>query len=247
MYLPSEDVERIFGPDPHPTQHETLCDEVENTQTEAEDNCESDVNPPSIRHMWTYDETVSLIFSVEVFQDQLHHVTKRKCVWQNISNHLSSQDINCTPELCKKKWLNLLKTYKACKDLKGKTGKGPSRFLFFERMDEILGREPNFSSPHTIDLLESTQESDSIESSLDNINSAIDSEQSNLTDEPPRKQYKKGTMSKVQQQLKLIESKFNDKKEREERKLQLLEKKIQLEERKVIALEKIAGIIREVE
>lgn len=42
--------------------------------------------------------------------------------------------------------------YKSCKDTKSKTGRGPTRFTFFQRMDEILGDSPTNSSPHSIDV-----------------------------------------------------------------------------------------------
>lgn len=57
-----------------------------------------------------------------------------------------------TPVLCQRKWNNLLRTYKATKDNKNGTGRAPTRFLFFKKMDDFLGDKPNISSPHAVDV-----------------------------------------------------------------------------------------------
>jgi hypothetical protein len=52
----------------------------------------------------------------------------------------------------KKKWANLVRTYKSVKDFKKKTGRGSSRFLFFNKLDEILDENPTNASPHSFDV-----------------------------------------------------------------------------------------------
>lgn len=54
---------------------------------------------------------------------------------------------------CHKKWLNLLRSYKSCKDNQKKSGRGPTRFNFYVIMDAFLGKEPSNSSPHSINVL----------------------------------------------------------------------------------------------
>jgi hypothetical protein len=46
----------------------------------------------------------------------------------------------------------LLRTYKATKDNKKKTGRGRTRFLFYEQLDLLLGDTPTNSSPQSIDV-----------------------------------------------------------------------------------------------
>jgi hypothetical protein len=47
---------------------------------------------------------------------------------------------------------NLQRTYKSTKNLKKKTGRGPTRFVYFDRLDELLSEKPNNSSPNSIDV-----------------------------------------------------------------------------------------------
>ncbi|KAJ8912400.1 hypothetical protein NQ315_013466 [Exocentrus adspersus] len=77
-------------------------------------------------------------------------------------------DENLSPTLqsihqrfARKKWENLCRTYKNCKDLKSKTGRGPTRFKFFEKLDEILGGAPTNCSPHSLDVCRSQANKDS--------------------------------------------------------------------------------------
>ncbi|VEN54142.1 unnamed protein product [Callosobruchus maculatus] len=57
----------------------------------------------------------------------------------------------------RKKWENLGRTYKNTKDKKNKSGRYPVRFVYFERMDELLGNKPSNCSPHTFDVGASTK------------------------------------------------------------------------------------------
>lgn len=65
---------------------------------------------------------------------------------------------------CYKKWQNLLRTstYKTCVDNKNKTGRGPIRFLFFDRMNEFLGSPPSNCSPHSLDVHKILEENEGI-------------------------------------------------------------------------------------
>jgi hypothetical protein len=42
------------------------------------------------------------------------------------------------------------------KDHKKKTGRGSTRFLFFEQLDALLGDTPTTASPHSIDVAQIT-------------------------------------------------------------------------------------------
>jgi len=48
-----------------------------------------------------------------------------------------------------KKWLNLVRTYKNTKDVKrSRTERGPVKFTFHDRLDELLGDSPANASIH---------------------------------------------------------------------------------------------------
>nr|CAI5846436.1 unnamed protein product [Callosobruchus analis] len=99
---------------------------------------------------WQHDETLALISAVEARYEDLYHPKKRRWFWDVISESLSSDGINFEAKKCKKK------TYKNTKDKKNKSGRCPVRFVYFDRLDELLGEKPNNCSPHTIDVGAST-------------------------------------------------------------------------------------------
>lgn len=76
-------------------------------------------------------------------------------MWDNIANDIShGHDVN--KKLCYTRWTNLLKSYKLAKDqIHGnkKTGQAPSKFIFYDVMDELLGEKPSNSSSQTLTLL----------------------------------------------------------------------------------------------
>lgn len=74
-----------------------------------------------------------------------------------------------------------MRTYRTTKDNINRTGKGISRFQFFDKMDAFLGEKPTNSSSHTIDVATVTQ------------SSSISDQENEPTDEPKKKRYKKNT------------------------------------------------------
>jgi hypothetical protein len=60
--------------------------------------------------------------------------------------------ILCLAYLRKRQNLQRTYNYKSTKNLKKKTGRGPTRFVYFDRLDELLGEKPNNSNPHSIDV-----------------------------------------------------------------------------------------------
>lgn len=70
---------------------------------------------------------------------------------------------------CSLKWNNLSRTYKAAKDNKKNTGRGPIRFEYYDMMDAILGtKASNIEDGVGVSVGASTEGLDSI-SSPDNI------------------------------------------------------------------------------
>lgn len=92
------------------------------------------------QHMWQYNATAALIRSMQVHVEDLHHPKKRKHVYENCMNDLLSQGFIVTANQCQAKWKSLIRSYQSSKDNQSKTGRGPSRFQFFDEMDAILGR-----------------------------------------------------------------------------------------------------------
>ncbi|KAK5648035.1 hypothetical protein RI129_002927 [Pyrocoelia pectoralis] len=128
--------------------------------------------------------------------------------------------------------------------MKGKSGRCPTRFLFFKQLDKILGSEPNISSPHSIDPSESGEvpchqllKVQLIQRPLVKWN--VDE---NTNNEIYKDLGQDTKTQKLHEELKILQTKIHTKSELEERKLSLLEQKLKLDERKVITLEKLAGI-----
>ncbi|XP_018574656.1 uncharacterized protein LOC108913573 [Anoplophora glabripennis] len=190
---------------------------------------------------------MALITSVESRYEDLFHVHKKKTFWNVIHEELLSQGLNFPPKTCQKKWENLVRTYKSSKDLKTKTGRGPTKFMFFNRMDEILGDTPTNSSPHSIDVCNISQ----VESTHQDSNSNVIEE---CTPSIGKRKRQTATMQYITMKKRYFEAKEKENAEKSERKMSYLEemvtlkkvrneltrKKLELEERKVVALERLA-------
>ncbi|XP_057326809.1 uncharacterized protein LOC130668495 [Microplitis mediator] len=111
-------------------------------------NQPSNSTPVSVKKfVWGYDITNALVESYSYHHDWYGNPLLRKILWENITNDLVSQKFDVTAEMCESKWKSLLVTYKGCKD---GTGRGPTRFKFFEAIDEIEGHRPINSKSFTI-------------------------------------------------------------------------------------------------
>lgn len=147
-----------------------LQSEINNTSTENVDQGKSfpstsavDVEQPSDRHVWQYAETVMLIRSVESHFEEFSYPKKRKHVFENVSNDLLSEGCVVSANNCQTKWKSLNRSYSVAKDNKNKTGRGPSRFQFFEEMDAILGTKPSNHCEHTLESLDNSDVVDVVE------------------------------------------------------------------------------------
>lgn len=141
------------------------------------------------KHVWKHAEILCLIESMAVHFDDLSNVKKRKNVFENIANDMLSKGFSSNALLCKSKWKSLLRSYSAAVDNKNKTGRGPSRFQFFEEMDAILGTKPSQNCSHTLDTSSSNLEMHVIENTLDDQIS-INVEPSTSYEESPNKMKK---------------------------------------------------------
>ncbi|CAH2085768.1 unnamed protein product [Euphydryas editha] len=102
--------------------------------------CQKNVSATKKGDCWNYNETLALIQSYASHVHELSDSIRRKYFWHNVSNDLIRQKYCFDKKQCQKKWNNLLRTYRTCKD---KSGRAPIRFMFFEAMDEVIGTRPS--------------------------------------------------------------------------------------------------------
>ncbi|KAJ8909420.1 hypothetical protein NQ315_013330 [Exocentrus adspersus] len=107
-----------------------VLDSQVNEDSETPDNIEASSSVFG-KNIWTPNNTLALISAIEERYEDMHHVIKRKTFWTVISNVLASENIQFTEKACQKKWFNLMRTYKATLDAKNKSGRAPTRFIFF--------------------------------------------------------------------------------------------------------------------
>ncbi|KAK5648073.1 hypothetical protein RI129_002965 [Pyrocoelia pectoralis] len=159
--------------------------------------------------------------------EDLNHPKKRKQVFEHVANDLLSLQFEVTSVMVQNKWNSLLKSYRKSKDNQNRTGRGPSRFNFFDLMDELLGSNPTNSSPHSINS--STPEppgESSCSTPTPETSDNVDAKKA-----PKQQKLKRGYLDyKCEEAAK--------KQKRHEEKLALEREKIQLETRKLDLLER---------
>ncbi|CAG9822814.1 unnamed protein product [Phaedon cochleariae] len=79
---------------------------------------------------------------------------KRKHIFENVANDLISARYTVDPKHVQNKWKGLLRSYTKAKDIKNSTGQGPSRFFFYEMIDDIVGNHPKNSCTHSLNSLD---------------------------------------------------------------------------------------------
>lgn len=63
----------------------------------------------------------------------------KKETWVLVTEILQGDGIMKDVDECKRKWNNLIRTYRSVKDNQNKTGRAPLKFEYFDAIDEILG------------------------------------------------------------------------------------------------------------
>lgn len=157
-----------------------------------------------------------------------------------------------------KKWLNLVRTYKNTKDIKSRTGRGPVKFTFYDRLDELLGDSPSNTSPHSLDVDELANTEIEFRTPTPNFDSNLE-KSSCSTDSSCTKKRKNPSMELVKVKKKFFEEKMEKAKEREiirkhyleeslkykKEKLDLYKKKLEIEKEKVKVLEDLQKTLKE--
>lgn len=183
---------------------------------------------------------------MESHYEDLAHPRKRKSVFINVMNDLISNGIAVDENMCQAKWKNLVRSYNASKDLKTRTGRGPSRFQFFSEMDELLGEKPTNKTKHS---MESSSNNTIEEVNVNEINLQPDFEEINTNsgvqnNDVPDKNTNTGNKEKGKKRkrnpmntdaLKEINA---EKSKRHLERMEIERKKIEVEERKCKLLER---------
>ncbi|CAG9814618.1 unnamed protein product [Phaedon cochleariae] len=122
----------------------------ENLTVEVGSRKSIEVTTP-LEHIWQYNEVITLIRSMECHYEDLAHPKRRRSVFTNVVNDLLSSGFAVDESMCQAKWKNLVRSYNTAKDQKTRTGRGPTRFQFFEELDNLLGEKPTNKAKHTIE------------------------------------------------------------------------------------------------
>lgn len=128
--------------------------EIEGRHEENIEDNSLDLLSSSGQVIWSYDQTICLIDSMAVHMSDLNDPRKRKNVFENIANDLLSAGYTITATHAQNKWKSLTRSYKKAKDTKNRTGQGPSRFLFFDKIEDILGNKPSNKCSHSVNSMD---------------------------------------------------------------------------------------------
>nr|KAG5690445.1 hypothetical protein BaRGS_010072 [Batillaria attramentaria] len=111
--------------------------------------------------VWSHN---GILLLIEAYRQKRHYLddpTKRRSeMWTAISAIMRSKGHVITPEACNKKMDNLRQRYKMIKDRNGRTGAGRSSWPYFEKMDQVLGKDPDVTPPVVVSSLNGRKEAD---------------------------------------------------------------------------------------
>ena len=101
---------------------------------------------------WTDAEVFKLIdlWKEEGIQEQLEGSTRNRQVYEKLTAELSKAGSKKTGEQCRSKVKKLHQEYKEIKDNNGLTGRGRSKWKYYDVLNEILGNRPATRPPVVI-------------------------------------------------------------------------------------------------
>jgi len=153
-----------------------------------------------------------------------------------------------------------VRTYKNTKDVKSRTGRGPVKFTFYDRLDELLGDSPANASPHTLDVDELQSQNTEIEFRAPTPNSDSNLERPSCSSDSSCTQRRKNpSIELLKVKKKFFEDRMEKMKEREisrklyveeslkykKEKLDLYREKLEIEKKKVNVLGDLQTILKE--
>lgn len=186
------------------------------------------------KFFWDYNSTLMLISFIGNRYNDLSHPTRRKIVWDHLSNDMANNSVLVSSKCCWQKWKNLLRTYNQTKEIKSKS----RRFQYFEQMYELLSMKA-ISDNMNEDSLEIEMEVEGTNSENTGGKRKIRKTKV-MKDIPVSKEFveakaayyrekKRYIFNKDQREAKKLEQHLQF----EERRLRLQEERIQLEKRKL--------------
>lgn len=125
---------------------EEMCLEEDSEDVPMEENTDDGIEQTNSKDDGSYDlklkwgrlEIEALIDAYEVYEKQFGSHPRRD-VWQRISAHLNSKNINYSPKKCHEKWKSLLRSYKNVKKTRFLSNrKMKSKFLFYDKLERVL-------------------------------------------------------------------------------------------------------------
>jgi len=125
-----------------------------------------------------------------------------------------------------------VRTYKNTKDIKSRTGRGPVKFNFYERLDELLGDSPSNASPHSIDVDELQSQNTEVECGTltPNSDSSLDTPSSISSCEKKRKN---PSIELVKVKTKFFEDKIKNMIEKEANRKQWIDENLKHKKQKL--------------
>ncbi|XP_023312615.1 uncharacterized protein LOC108912509 [Anoplophora glabripennis] len=137
------------------------------TNDSSLDNEHEKENTKSVINVWNYNQTKCLIQSMGTHINDLNHPKKRKYDFDHIVNDLLSNGYKVDAQMVQNKWRSLVRSYNKAKDNKNRTGCGPTRILFYDIIDEILGDKPSNNCTHSLNSIENITAQESQETSVE--------------------------------------------------------------------------------
>lgn len=220
-------------------------------QSDLEENIPANPQNTKITNVWSYNQTVHLIKSMSTFYSDFNDPRKRKHIFENISNDLISAGYTVDSKMVQAKWKGLLRSYTKAKDNKNRTGQGPSRFLFYEIIDDIVGNLPKNSCSHSLNTLDTPEtfnreneepltECESEETNLEvefqnNENKSIKEQQETRQENKKRKRLSENQIKK--EYIDLRREEYEKRQKRHEEKCLLERERNEIDRRKVEILE----------
>lgn len=133
----------------------------ENIDGDVEGPGFDDSGPSTSKGMsWSYEASCKLISSMGNHYADFNNPKKRKYIFEMACNDLISEGFTVSAAAVQNKWKGLVRSYNKAKDIKMRTGMGPSRFNFFDQLDEILGNKPKNHCSHSINSMVETPASE---------------------------------------------------------------------------------------
>ncbi|CAG9825710.1 unnamed protein product [Phaedon cochleariae] len=170
--------------------------------------------------------------SMECHYEDLAHPKRRRSVFTNVVNDLLSSGFAVDETMCQAKWKNLVRSYNIAKDQKTRTGRGPTRFQFFEELDNLLEEANCVVNVDEVNCTLVIEEDDSDRDKANNDEIYTEKKNNAENKEKGKKRKRTAKNESILKEINLEKSK------RHQERMDIEQKKIEMEERKCRLLER---------